>query len=128
MFRDVNESISISSFSDYKTKILPLRERAKVENRWLKFRLENVLPELMKREKFDMWIVSAREYNEDPVMMSLLPAPMLSARRRTILIFNLLEDGTLEAMSLVRPVPVMKEYYETIFTENRVDQYEKLSE
>jgi hypothetical protein len=111
MFREVSETIGLSNVGDYKTKILPLRERAKVENRWLKFRLENVLPELMKREKFDMWIVSAREYNEDPVMMSLLPAPMLSARRRTILIFNLLEDGSLEALSLVRPVPVMKEYY-----------------
>jgi len=128
MFREVSETISLSNVSDYKTKILPLRERAKVENRWLKFRLENVLPELMKREEFDMWIVSAREYNEDPVMMSLLPAPMLSARRRTILIFNLLEDGSLEALSLVRPVPVMKEYYEAIFTENKVDQYEKLAE
>ncbi|MFP4457644.1 MAG: M24 family metallopeptidase [Clostridia bacterium] len=123
-----SSNISLSNVSDYNTKILPLRERANVENRWLKYRLENVLPELMKREKFDMWIVSAREYNEDPVIMSLLPAPMLSARRRTILIFNLLEDGTLEALSLVRPVPVMKEYYEAIFTENKVDQYKKLSE
>ncbi len=121
-------NISLSSVSDYKEKILPLKDRAKVKNKWLEYRLKNVLPELMKREKFDMWIVSAREYNEDPVLMSLLPAPMLSARRRTILIFNLLEDGTLEALSLVRPVPVMKEYYETIFTENRVDQYEKLAE
>jgi len=121
-------NISLSSVSDYKEKILPLKERAKVKNKWLEYRLKNVLPELMKREKFDMWIVSAREYNEDPVLMSLLPAPMLSARRRTILIFNLLEDGKVEALSLVRPVPVMKEYYETIFTENRVDQYEKLAE
>ncbi len=34
-----------------------------------------------------MWIVSAREYNEDPVIETMLPATWLSARRRTILVF-----------------------------------------
>ncbi len=125
---NVITQLSKSNVSDYSSKILPLRERADVENRWLKYRLENVLPKLMEREKFDMWIVSAREYNEDPVLMSLLPAPMLSARRRTVLVFHLLDDKTLECLSLVRPVPVMNEYYQAIFTDNRVDQYKMLAD
>lgn len=128
MEKDVASRISLSNVSDYTTKILPLRERAKIENAWLKYRLENVLPKLMEREKFDMWIVSAREYNEDPVLMSLLPAPMLSARRRTILVFSLTDTGKFEAMSLLRPVPVMQDYYEAIFTESKVDQYSMLAE
>lgn len=69
------------------TEILPLRHQAKIRNRWLKERLETILPAVMDREGFDMWIVTAREYNEDPVIMSLLPEPMMSARRRTILVF-----------------------------------------
>ena len=35
----------------------------------------------------DMWLVISREYNEDPVMRTMLPARWLNARRRTILVF-----------------------------------------
>lgn len=68
-------------------EILSLRDQARIRNRWLKQRLETILPEIMDREGFDMWIVVAREYNEDPVIMSLLPQPTMAARRRTILLF-----------------------------------------
>ncbi|MFV9506843.1 MAG: Xaa-Pro aminopeptidase, partial [Oscillochloridaceae bacterium umkhey_bin13] len=66
---------------------MPLREQATLRNAWLRERLTQVLPALMERCGLDMWIVVAREYNEDPVMMSLLPAPEMAARRRTILVF-----------------------------------------
>ncbi len=69
-------------------RILPLRDQARVVNGWLASRIKHVLPAVMKREGFDMWIVVAREYNEDPVLLSLLPAPAMSARRRTILVFS----------------------------------------
>ncbi|HZW49693.1 MAG TPA: hypothetical protein VFF80_06145, partial [Bacillota bacterium] len=59
----------------WQNKILPLREQAKVINRWLKLRLETVLPAVMLREHFDMWIVACREYNEDPTFLSLIPEP-----------------------------------------------------
>src|SRR4030042_870249 len=77
----------------YDPKILPLRERAAVRNRWLRTRLQIVLPGLMAREGFDMWIVAAREYNEDPVIMTLLPEPWMYARRRTILLYTGRGDG-----------------------------------
>ncbi len=83
-------------------EILPLEERARVCNRWLQVRMQKVLPELMRREGFDMWIVAGREYNEDPVLMSLLSAEMLSARRRTILVFYLREDGSVRHMLVGR--------------------------
>ncbi|HON87614.1 MAG TPA: M24 family metallopeptidase [Bacillota bacterium] len=67
--------------------IIPLREQAKVRNNWLEERFRTILPRIMDREGFDMWIVSGREYNEDPVMMSMFPQPMMSARRRTMLVF-----------------------------------------
>lgn len=34
-----------------------------------------------------MWIVLSREYNEDPVLKTMLPAEWLNARRRTVLLF-----------------------------------------
>lgn len=67
--------------------ILPLRQRAEVMDRWLELRLQQVVPELMEREGIDMWILIAREYNEDPVVRTMLPATWMSARRRTILVF-----------------------------------------
>ncbi len=72
--------------------VLPMRERAAVQDRWLAERLDTVVPALMRREGIDVWIVSAREYNEDPVIETLLPATWLAARRRTTLVFA--DDGT----------------------------------
>lgn len=89
-------------FSSYRSKILPLRAQMAVRNRWLKERLDTLIPELMAREGFDMWIVAAREYNEDPVIMTLLPEPSMSARRRTILVFNRKQDGSVERLTLDR--------------------------
>lgn len=67
--------------------ILPERERAKVMNEWLRWRLDNIIPKLMRREGIDMWLIINREYNEDPVYMSLVPEPTMAARRTSILIF-----------------------------------------
>lgn len=70
-----------------KERILPLRERAEIEDRILAERLDTVVPMLMRREGIDAWILIAREYNEDPVLKTMLPATWLNARRRTVLMF-----------------------------------------
>jgi len=67
--------------------ILTLRDRAKVENAILADRLETVIPRLMREQKIDMWVLVAREYFEEPVVMTMLNAESLHARRRTILVF-----------------------------------------
>jgi hypothetical protein len=51
-------------------------------------RFDNLLPELMRREGFDMWLVITREYNSDPVFRSMAPITTYSSRRRTILMFH----------------------------------------
>ncbi|MCJ7644706.1 MAG: Xaa-Pro aminopeptidase, partial [Candidatus Aminicenantes bacterium] len=53
--------------------VLGLKDQARVVDSWLKVRLDTVLPELMRREKFDMWLVVCEEYNEDPVYLTLVP-------------------------------------------------------
>ena len=78
-----------STFADdLKNSILSMRERAEVRNALLKDRFQTVLPQIMKRNNMDMWIIIAREYNEDPVIRTMLPATWLNARRRTILVIN----------------------------------------
>jgi Xaa-Pro aminopeptidase len=68
-------------------QILPLRERAKIHDAWLKRRLDTVVPALMRENGIDMWVLVAREYLEDPVVGTMLNATNLRARRRTILMF-----------------------------------------
>lgn len=77
-----------SSFIVSGQTILPLRERAKAIEAIQEDRLENLLPELMSKTNLDMWVIITREYNEDPVIKTLLPPTWLNARRRTILVFS----------------------------------------
>lgn len=65
--------------------ILPLRDQAEVIDRVLGLRFKRLVPTLMREHDVDMWILSGREYDEDPVLKTMLPATWLNARRRTIL-------------------------------------------
>ncbi len=67
--------------------ILPLRERAAVIDAILEERLDTVMPQIMREEGVDLWLLMAREYFEEPVVESMLDARSMAARRRTILIF-----------------------------------------
>ncbi|MGY2075974.1 M24 family metallopeptidase [Blastococcus sp. SYSU DS0828] len=87
-----------------RTVPLPLREQADVRDRWLTQRLLDVLPGLMDRAGIDLWIVAGREYDEDPVLATLLPATWLSARRRTILLLHRSDDGVTPAAVSRYPV------------------------
>jgi len=69
--------------------ILPLKERARVMEEIQHHRFTELLPELMKAHKIDAWVLITREYNEDPVVKTMLPPTWLNARRRTILVFTL---------------------------------------
>ena len=68
--------------------VLSMEERAAVVNDWLETRFDTVVTAAMRTEDVDLWIVSGREYNEDPVLKTMLPAMWQSARRRTILVFH----------------------------------------
>ncbi|HMF78576.1 MAG TPA: M24 family metallopeptidase [Bryobacteraceae bacterium] len=71
-------------------KLLPssLREQADLQQAWLKQRLDNNLPALMRKHGVGMWIVACREYAEDPAFFSLVSPTVFAARRTTIYVFN----------------------------------------
>jgi Xaa-Pro aminopeptidase len=93
---------SFSVFSQYPI-ILTQREQAKVIDELLEDRLRTVLPSIMRREGFDMWIIISREYNEDPVIKTMLPATWFAARRTTMLIaFDRGADKELELLAVSR--------------------------
>ncbi len=68
-------------------KILSEKERANLVNQWLPWRLDHIVPELMRREGIDMWLTICRETSEDPLIWSLVPEPFLQGRRTMILVF-----------------------------------------
>ena len=68
--------------------ILDMRSRAELVDGWLEVRMEEVVPELMRRERIDLWVILSREYNEDPLFPTMAPSTWLRARRRTILVFH----------------------------------------
>jgi Xaa-Pro aminopeptidase len=83
--------------------ILPERERAAMVDQILEERFEILLPELMRRHDIQMWVVISREYNEDPLLKTMLPSTWLSARRRTILLFHDPGDGQeIEKIAIAR--------------------------
>lgn len=107
--------------------ILPERERAQVKNEWLRWRLENILPRLMRREGIDMWLVINREYNEDPVYMSLVPEPTMNARRTSILIFH--DQGPEKGVErLSGSYYGMKGWYESTWKDKTQKQFESLAD
>jgi hypothetical protein len=73
--------------STTKAQVETMRNQAKIINELLNDRLDNLLPRLMDSTKIDCWVMMTREYNEDPIVKTFLPAEWLSARRRTILVF-----------------------------------------
>lgn len=93
---------------------LPLRRQAEITDGWLQERLTTLLPGLMDRAGIDLWIVVAREYNEDPVLFSLTPATMLSARRRTLLVFHRTDTGV-ECLTVAPPWARVGPAYRTVW-------------
>src|SRR6185436_15376334 len=76
-----------------------LREQAVLQQQWLQYRLDSVLPRLMRQNGVDMWIVAMREYNEDPVFWALVSPTAMFARRRTIYVFTD-RGGRIERLAL----------------------------
>ena len=81
-------------------KLPSLREQAKEQQEWLERRLDTVLPILMSEYDVDMWILSMREYAEDPVFWSITSATTFAARRRSIYVFHRQDDGSVKRLAL----------------------------
>ncbi len=92
--------LSTAIFAEVPT-LPPLREQARVQQEWLRLRLERNLPALMRKHAAQMWIVACREYAEDPAFFSLVSATVFAARRTTIYVFyDRGANQTLERLAL----------------------------
>ena len=106
--------------------VLSLKEQARVYDSWLDARLRTLLPDLMRRERIDMWLVICEEYNEDPVYLSLVPFASLSARRLTMLVmFDRGGDKGVERFSVNRYG--VGDLFPTVWRANEEDQWQALA-
>ena len=65
-----------------------LRDHASSHDTLLRRRLDLLVPQLLAETGIDCWVLIGREYAEDPVLASMLPATWITARRRTILVLT----------------------------------------
>ena len=108
-------------------EVLPQRERPEVINRVLRHRLDELLPPLMRETGIDMWLVINREYNEDPVYLTLVPEPVFAARRTTILMFHDRGEAGVERVTVSR-YPIAN-FYEAVWQGGDLDeQWARLAE
>lgn len=109
-------------------KILSLKEQAITIDRLLADKVKNTLPQLMRKNGIDMWIVMAREYNEDPVIRTLLPATWHAARRRTVLVmYDPGPDLDIETFAVAR-YDVGSVFKKAWDKEKQPDQWQRLVE
>ena len=123
LFLTISFSQTFVSNAQY-AKVLTQREQAKVIDELLDDRLQNLLPDLMKREGFDMWIVMSREYNEDPVIKTFLPATWHAARRTTMLV--MFDKGSEMEYLAVARYDVGKVFKRAWNPEEQPDQWARL--
>tara|TARA_R110002073_G_scaffold313380_3_gene485302 strand:+ start:13330 stop:14646 length:1317 start_codon:yes stop_codon:yes gene_type:complete len=84
-------------------QVISERDRATLKDELLEDRFQNLLPQLMDDAEIDMWLIISREYNEDPIMKTMLPARWLNARRRTIMVFyRNKQENTIERLAVAR--------------------------
>ncbi len=81
-------SLSAQRASGAPEPLPTLREQARIQQAWLQYRLDSILPGLMRQHGIQTWLVICREYNEDPVFFSIVSPTTFACRRRTIYLFH----------------------------------------
>lgn len=118
--------LSASAGPSSQRAILTLREQAAVYNGWLENRLDRILPELMRQEGFDMWLVICRENNEDPVFSSLVPFNSLYASRTSMLVFFDRGAEGVERMTVSRSG--IGQLYKSVWEPDKIEQWTRLAQ
>jgi hypothetical protein len=114
-------------------RVLSMHERDLLFNRWLKDRFERVLPEIMRREQIDMWIVICREHNEDPVYTTLVPHPSMFAWRQTVFVYFDRGAAGVERLTVNRYGggdlhKDFPDYYQAAWEPETIDSWQRLAQ
>ena len=120
-------TVTIPVFAGTNETILPMKQRAAIVDRLLAVRLNSLPEKLMRREGVSMWVIIAREYNEDPIVKTMLPGTAFAARRRTILVF--VDEGQEGVNGYAVSRYGVGEFFEPIWNpEEQPDQWQALAD
>jgi len=110
-------TISFSQTRDIDKAILTQRQQTELYNKNLEWKLDSVLPALMRRENIEMWIIICFENSEDPVYRTLTTRPLDNARRLSVLIFHDTPQGFKKLSATWHGAAASGYMYESIFTD-----------
>ena len=120
--------ICTSGLAQQPTPILSQREQGELRDAWLQERVRTILPDLMRREGIDTWVLISREYNEDAVLKTMLPSSWMGARRTTMLVIHDPGEGQeLETLACAR-YDVGEVFKKAWDKEAQPDQWARLAE
>lgn len=108
--------IAISNAQNY-PPVLSMKSQTELFNKNLEWKVNNVLPEIMEREKLEMWIIICFENDPDPVYRTLNTWPGDDARRLSILIFHKSKDGFKKLSATWHGPGASGYFYEGIFND-----------
>ncbi|HUS86675.1 MAG TPA: M24 family metallopeptidase [Bacteroidales bacterium] len=108
---------SLLALSQNYPPILSLQKQTDIYNKNLEWKVNNILPEIMRREGLDMWVVICFENDTDPVYRTLTTWPGDNARRLSILIFHDSKDGFKKLSATWHGPYASGSFYEGIFND-----------
>ncbi|GGF66858.1 M24 family metallopeptidase [Alteromonas lipolytica] len=109
------------------SQLLSLKQRAVLQDSLLEKRISQLLPGLMTASGIDMWLMISREYNEDPVLKTFLPADWLqTARRTTMLVIVKDHNGKVHTLA-VAPYKVGNLFERAWDKQQQPDQWQALN-
>ena len=82
--------------------VLTIRERVETVNRITMLRLEKLLPQVMRKAGFDMWIIPCQEDNVDAVFRTMTPMNTWNRRDLMLVFYDRGPDKGVERMDISR--------------------------
>ncbi len=120
--------LTLFSVETLQSQILSLRDQAAWRDSILEKRLTLLLPDLMERASIDVWVIIGAEYNEDPVLKTMLPATWLNARRTTMLVIAKNRvTGAIDRLAVAR-YDVGRSFKSAWNPDTHPDQFKRLAE
>ena len=109
--------VGFAQTRDIDKTVISLREQSELYNKNLEYRLDSILPGIMRREGVEMWLVINFENSEDPVYRTLNTMPGDGARRLSIVVFHDAKDGFKKLSATYHGAYASGYMYQNIYTD-----------
>lgn len=106
--------------------VLSVKERAIAINTITKMRLEELLPEVMTKADFDMWIIACNEDNLDPVFQTMVPYDVWCPITQILVFYQKKPSDKVERLNISRTN--MQDFHQNTWDHRAWDNEKKESQ